>query len=955
MIPIKNPQGAVIGFGGRTLQDLTNNINYDASKVPKYLNSPETMLFKKSATLFGLDVARRAIGTERVAVFVEGYFDVISLHDIGVENAVGVLGTAITKEHLEAAARASKDGIIVLLMDSDKAGQTAVERCCTQVLSQSDLGRLDVRIASFTSLLSQNSNGLTHELVKDASDLCSLSTNRADTFALVKGVIDNAVGWKQWMAERIILRGVKPIASSNVMLMNNDDDMLKATDELRRDTASLSRVLKNLSIFIASLPDRADRTVLSFYCSEKLAGNNDGLKATLDGDLSQMIEAQAAKFWGAAKYEVAKSSAIESSRVPIVNRSMMSARPKMAISSQTDNSVQMTPAKGAYSPDSSKVKPPIPPPVYGAQSVKPVPSPSLGAPVPTNTIKSTTSTTTGSSSIGVTKQYTATGSVAAPPLPTKTNPDNDRIDNRAPATAMSTNIPVKSINPASNVHRNEVRPSTAAAAAYTPSVKAVNPGNAANRNENRMSIPSAETPSVKKISVNITNDGSADSADEIFEIDIDQLSESFQQSQYGTRGSTKRRPKYGSTGQYQDPVIWEQASYDDSTLSWSNSNTASRIRDAEALVLSAYCLIPDVRDIIDSYLKRGNPHTWVDRTHAYVWDTICRIDTQDAGVITENLRERLAVTPAIENIINGDIVQGKEMIGMGFAVKDAIRVLSSANSFLAQSKLLLELYNPSSETGARKDVLLEKLTSDVNHDINPFTGSLTEQYELELQRDRIAKKIDSVIGTRIDKEREKHGDNLDEVELLFWESADLGDDDSSEYVLYDLHNSTAVNDLNDPIAADNKYVFEFDENESHAILEENALSEEEIKLKEVYNNGYSSSSQGGGGGAGGDIKGVTFGLDDVYEDNYSKKKPYSRGPGGGGGKAVAAKEKKYDWRDKTQSQKLFSGSIHNLTRGSKRFSKPTEQGKGTDIIPDGWVDMGVKKIETFDDSPDTVW
>ena len=878
------------------------------------------------------------------------------MHDIGVENAVGVLGTAITKEHLEAAARASKDGIIVLLMDSDKAGQTAVERCCTQVLSQSDLGRLDVRIASFTSLLSQNTNGFTRELVKDASDLCSLGTNRANTFALVKGVIDDAVGWKQWMAERIILRGVKPIASSNVMLMNNDEDMLKATDELRRDTASLSRVLRNLSIFIASLPERADRTVLSFYCSERLAGNNDGLKATLDGDLSQMIEAQAAKFWGAAKYDVAKTSAsaAESDRSPVVNRRMLSANAKVVVSSKTDNPAHVMPAKGTYSPDPSKVKPLIPPPVSGALHVKPVTPPSIGAPAPTNTIRSITAHTsaTSSSTSGGTKQYKVTGSKgAAAPVPTKmTDPSNgsNRIDYRAPATAESTNIPVKFINPSNNVYRNEIRPATSAATESTPSEKVVNPRNDADRDENRVSTPSA---AVKKISVNITSVESADSNDEILEIDIDQLSASLQQSQYNTRSSTKRRAKYESTGQYQDPVIWEQASYDDSTLSWSNSNTASRIRDAEALVLSAYCLIPSVRDTIDTYLKRGNSHTWVDRMHAYIWDTICRIDTQDTGAITENLRERLAVTPAIESIINGDVVQGKETIGMGFAVKDAIRVLSSANSFLAQSKLLLELYNPSSETSASKELLLEELTSDVRHDIDPYSGSLTEQYELELQRDRIAKKIDSVIGTRIDKERAKHGDDLDEVELLFWESAELGDDDGGEYVLYDLHNSPTENDFNDPIS-DNKYVFEFDENEAHAILAENALSEEEVKLKEVYNNGYSSKSKGSGSSAGGDVKGVTFGLDDVYEDNYNKKS-YSRGSGNS--KPVDAKVKKHDWRNKTPNQKLFSGSVHSLTRGSKRFANSTEQGKVTDIIPDGWVDMGVKKIETFDDSPDTVW
>ena len=85
IIPIHDIQGRVIGFGGRTLTD----------ERPKYLNSPDTELFDKGKTLFGLNLAKAAIAKQDRAVVVEGYFDVIALHAVGISNAVAALGTAL--------------------------------------------------------------------------------------------------------------------------------------------------------------------------------------------------------------------------------------------------------------------------------------------------------------------------------------------------------------------------------------------------------------------------------------------------------------------------------------------------------------------------------------------------------------------------------------------------------------------------------------------------------------------------------------------------------------------------------------------------------------------------------------------------------------------------------------------------------------------------------------------
>ena len=116
MLTITDLRKRVVGFGGRVLGEGT----------PKYLNSPDTPLFKKGQTLFALDVAREAITRTRTAIVVEGYFDAIALHQAGLTHTVATLGTALTAEHVQVLRRfASK---VVLLFDPDAAGVRAALR-----------------------------------------------------------------------------------------------------------------------------------------------------------------------------------------------------------------------------------------------------------------------------------------------------------------------------------------------------------------------------------------------------------------------------------------------------------------------------------------------------------------------------------------------------------------------------------------------------------------------------------------------------------------------------------------------------------------------------------------------------------------------------------------------------------------------------------------------------------
>jgi DNA primase len=117
MIPIKDSSGAVVGFGARTL---------DPGGTPKYLNSPQTELFDKSALLFGLDAARRHIRRENQAVIVEGYMDVMQAHQAGFQNVVAQMGTALTEQQLKQLQRHTDR--FVLALDPDSAGVQATLR-----------------------------------------------------------------------------------------------------------------------------------------------------------------------------------------------------------------------------------------------------------------------------------------------------------------------------------------------------------------------------------------------------------------------------------------------------------------------------------------------------------------------------------------------------------------------------------------------------------------------------------------------------------------------------------------------------------------------------------------------------------------------------------------------------------------------------------------------------------
>lgn len=124
MWPIRDLSGATIGFGARKL--------YEDDQGPKYLNTPETQLYKKSQVLYGIDLAKKQISKSRQIVVVEGYTDVMACHLAGITTAVATCGTAFGTDHIKIARRLLQDdgtgGEVVFTFDGDAAGQKAALR-----------------------------------------------------------------------------------------------------------------------------------------------------------------------------------------------------------------------------------------------------------------------------------------------------------------------------------------------------------------------------------------------------------------------------------------------------------------------------------------------------------------------------------------------------------------------------------------------------------------------------------------------------------------------------------------------------------------------------------------------------------------------------------------------------------------------------------------------------------
>jgi DNA primase len=186
--PIRDQRGRVLGFGARALS---------ADAQPKYMNSPEGELYRKSHTLYGIDRARGPIAKARRAIVVEGYTDVLALHQAGVEEVVAIMGTAITPEQISMLAGLTDS--VVLALDADRAGADAMIR------AQKVAGgkNLELRVAAMpegedpADMLAEGTLDRFQQLVEGAVDLPSFRVE----IALGRGELGSLTGRERVLAE----------------------------------------------------------------------------------------------------------------------------------------------------------------------------------------------------------------------------------------------------------------------------------------------------------------------------------------------------------------------------------------------------------------------------------------------------------------------------------------------------------------------------------------------------------------------------------------------------------------------------------------------------------------------------------------------------------------------------------------------------------------------------------
>jgi DNA primase len=217
--PIRDQRGRVLGFGARALSP---------DSQPKYMNSPEGELYRKSHTLYGIDRARGPIAKARRAIVVEGYTDVLALHQAGVEEAVAIMGTAITPEQITMLAGLTES--VVLALDADRAGADAMIRAQKVAGGKS----LELRVAAMpegedpADMLKDESVDRFMKLVEEAIDLPSF---RVDV-ALGRGDLGTVTGRER------VLEEVGPVLKAmGETALGFDELIRKVADRLDTDAS----------------------------------------------------------------------------------------------------------------------------------------------------------------------------------------------------------------------------------------------------------------------------------------------------------------------------------------------------------------------------------------------------------------------------------------------------------------------------------------------------------------------------------------------------------------------------------------------------------------------------------------------------------------------------------------------------------------------------------------------
>ncbi|ACK73458.1 DNA primase [Gloeothece citriformis PCC 7424] len=240
MIPIHDSQGRAIAFGSRTL----------GTDEPKYLNSPETPLFDKGKTLFALDKATKRITEEDRVIVVEGYFDAIALHSVGITNGVASLGTAFSGVQLKQLLRYTDSKQIIFNFDSDPAGIKATERAINEISSLVYSGQIQLRILNLPD-------------GKDADEFLNSSAGAAEKF---RHLIETAPLWFEWQIEQLLSK-----------------HNLKEADHFQIVVQTMVKLLSQLE----NIPQRI---YYIHYCADLLSQGDKGRIRIYEDSLSKQLK-----------------------------------------------------------------------------------------------------------------------------------------------------------------------------------------------------------------------------------------------------------------------------------------------------------------------------------------------------------------------------------------------------------------------------------------------------------------------------------------------------------------------------------------------------------------------------------------------------------------------------------------------------------------------------------------
>ena len=250
MFPVHNVSGRIVAFGGRTLRT--------DKKVAKYQNSPESEIYSKKNEIYGLFFAKKAIQQQNYAIMVEGYTDVISMHQSGVENVVASSGTSLTTEQIRLLARFTKN--ITVMYDGDSAGQKASLRGIDMILKEG----LNVRVVLLPVEHDPDSFARSHS----AEEVRSYVAQNSQDFISYK---------------------------AKLLLADAGDDPIKR-----------SEVIKDMVQSIAEIPDSIQRSLFVKECAQLMSMSENILVTEVakhranslgDREASEFIQHESRRYW----------------------------------------------------------------------------------------------------------------------------------------------------------------------------------------------------------------------------------------------------------------------------------------------------------------------------------------------------------------------------------------------------------------------------------------------------------------------------------------------------------------------------------------------------------------------------------------------------------------------------------------------------------------------------------